>query len=166
MLLAKASAPVAFTFSVENVNLLTFIVPKCGLWHKLISCGCTAHYSDILTVSPIFICDSIWKRLNTILLHAIWCYALSLTYMGFAWVSTAANYSAQIAAAEVTKLSVRLSPLPYTLDSPQHCDRIIVSCYWIIVRCCWIMVSCCYANTKSKQMLMIFFEWWYFLKQT
>lgn len=60
MLLASASAPVAFIFGVENVNLLTFIVAKCGLWHKLISCGCTAHCSDILIVSPIFIhfCDS------------------------------------------------------------------------------------------------------------
>lgn len=109
MLLASASAPVAFTLSVENVNLLTFVVPKCGLWHKVKSCGySTAHYSDTLTVSPIFIrtCDSMWKRLNTILLHAIWCYVLSLVYMGFVWITTAANYSAQIAAAEVTKLIV------------------------------------------------------------
>lgn len=108
MLSADASAPVAPTFSIENVNLLIFVVPKCGLWHRLISCGCTAHHSDIAPVSPISIHtrDSMWKRLNSILLHAVWHYVLSLAYMGFVWISSAANFPAQIAAAEVTKLIV------------------------------------------------------------
>lgn len=121
MLLANAIAPVAFTFSVENINILTLVVSKCGLWRKLISCGCTAHYSDFVTASPIFIhiCDSIWQRLNSILLHVIWCYVLSLVSMGFVWISTAANFSAEIAAAEVTKLVVhRSSPSGIYLGDP------------------------------------------------
>lgn len=119
--MANASAPVAFTFSVENINILTFVVPKCGLWHKLISCGCTAPYSDIVTASPIFIhiCDSMWQRLNSILLHAIWCYVLSLVYMAFVWISTVANFSAEIAAAETTKSVVcRSSPPAIYLGDP------------------------------------------------
>lgn len=92
-------------WSLAQANILW--LHSSLLWY----CDCFSYF--------IHICDSMWKRLNSILLNAIGCHVLSLVYMGFVWISTAANFSAQIVAAEANKLIVYWSsPSVVQLGAP------------------------------------------------